>query len=101
MIHKLKKDILEIISIRSFLKVFNRLRREFMKLIDKDFLDKKLRKRKGFCNKCGDCCKGCKYLKDKKCIVYNNRPWFCYKEFPLDRLDQKIWGVKNCSYWFE
>jgi hypothetical protein len=84
------------------LKLPNKLRREFMKLLDNDYIKKKLQKRKGLCKKCGQCCKGCKHLgKDNLCKTYDNRPWTCYKDFPLDNLDKKIWQVRNCGYSFE
>jgi len=73
-----------------------------MQLIDKDYIKKKLVKRKGKCKKCGKCCIGCKHLdkKTKLCKVYESRPWFCYKDFPLDNTDKWIWNVKNCGYSF-
>jgi hypothetical protein len=87
---------------RFLLKPFNRLRREVMKLADKNYIQKKLAKRRGKCKKCGECCKGCRFLdvKTKLCKTYDNRPWLCYKEFPLDSLDKWIWNVKNCGYFF-
>lgn len=80
----------------------NKLRRFIMKLVDKDYLKNKLNKRKGECKRCGQCCKGCNFL-DKNtnlCIKYENRPFYCHKDFPIDKLDQKIIGVKNCGYNF-
>lgn len=73
-----------------------------MQLIDKNYINKKIAKRKGKCLKCGKCCEGCKFL-DKKtrlCRTYDNRPWNCYKEFPLDELDLKIWEIDECGYNF-
>jgi hypothetical protein len=74
----------------------------FMQLINKDYIKNKLKKRKGKCKKCGKCCKGCRFLNKKNnlCKVYKKRPVLCYKEFPIDKLDQRIWKVKNCSYSF-
>jgi hypothetical protein len=88
---------------RALLKPLNRLRRNSMQLIDKNYIKKKLAKRKGECKKCGKCCRGCKYLdtKTKLCIIYRKRPFICYKNFPLDKLDQWIWNVKDCGYRFE
>jgi hypothetical protein len=78
------------------------LRRKFMETVDRDYISKKLALRKGKCLKCGKCCLGCKYLdeKTKKCKVYKNRPWYCHKDFPIDNLDLKVFGVKNCGYRF-
>lgn len=73
-----------------------------MQFINKDHIKNKLAKRKGECKKCGKCCGDCKFLnkETKLCTIHENRPWNCYKDFPLDKLDQKIWGVKDCGYGF-
>ena len=47
------------------LRLLNRLRRNFMQLINKDYIKNKLKKRKGHCKKCGQCCKGCRHLDTK------------------------------------
>ncbi len=86
---------------RDLLKGLNRVRRMVGVLIDKDYIKKKIKKRKGQCNRCGECCKRCKYLKKNKCVIYNKRLWFCYKEFPLDKFDILIFGVKKCGYRFQ
>ncbi len=83
------------------LKTFNRLRRNIMILICPNYLDKKLSRRKGKCKQCGKCCLGCDYLKDNKCIVYEKRPWFCHKNFPIDEFDKRVFDAKNCGYWFK
>ena len=82
------------------LKLFNWLRRNIIKLIYPNYINKKILKRKGECRMCGDCCKGCKYLKNNKCLVYEKRPGFCNKDFPIDNFDKKVFRVKNCGYWF-
>jgi len=84
------------------LKPFIFLKANVSKRIDKTYLNKKLEKRKGKCKKCGQCCKYCKLLdkNTKLCKVYKNRPILCYKDFPLDKLDQKVWNVNNCGYLF-
>jgi len=86
----------------SLLKLPNRLRRNFMQIIDKNYLSKKLSNRSGECLKCGQCCRGCKYfdVETKLCKVYENRQWFCHRDFPIDKLDQKIFKVKDCGYKF-
>ncbi|MEM4230321.1 MAG: YkgJ family cysteine cluster protein [Candidatus Pacearchaeota archaeon] len=88
---------------RFLLKPLNKLRRVIIQLIDKNYIKDKLKKRKGKCKKCGQCCKGCKYLnkRTRLCKTYSDRPWTCYKEFPLDKIDQWIWDVKNCGYKFK
>ena len=85
------------------LKLPNHLRRSVICIYDKEYINKKISKRKGECKKCGKCCRGCIHL-DKKsnlCKIYSNRPLLCHKNFPLDKLDQKIWNVKDCGYSFE
>lgn len=77
--------------------------RKLIRLLDKDYLAKKLERRQGRCKRCGECCKKCRLL-DKKtrlCTTYENRPWLCYKEFPLDEFDKKLWDTKDCGYCFD
>ena len=85
------------------LKLINRFRRKLMQRVNKDYIKNKLSKRKGKCKKCGKCCKGCKHLNAKTnlCKIYKNRPWFCHKNFPIDKMDQKVFRIKNCGYSFE
>jgi len=89
---------------RELLKPFNYARRLILRSIDKNYLKKQIKKRKGKCKKCGKCCCSCIHLdkKTKLCRVYSKRPWYCYKDFPLDGLDKKIWNVeKTCGYKFK
>ena len=76
----------------------NFLIKKIFQICDKNYIKNKLKKRKGKCNKCGECCKMCFYLdkKTKLCKVYYKRPILCYREFPLDKTDQEIWGVESC-----
>ena len=85
------------------LKLSSALKRKVMPLIKKDYVRKKLEKRKGECRRCGQCCRGCPNLgKDNLCRVYENRPsWLCFRDFPLDELDQRAWNVKDCGYSFD
>ena len=91
--------------INETMKVVDGYRKFLFQKFDKNYTKKKLRKRKGKCLKCGKCCEGCFYLNKKThlCKIYKTRPrWMCYKEFPLDKLDQKLWHVeKCCGYKFE
>ena len=86
------------------MKPINRIRRFLMQRANSAYIKNQLKKRKGRCRKCGKCCKGCTSLdkKTKLCKIYKRRPWICYKEFPLDKTDQKIWKVeKVCGYKFK
>jgi heterodisulfide reductase subunit C len=86
-------------------KVIDGSRRFLMRKLSKNYIKNKLKKRKGKCLKCGVCCIGCPFLNKKThlCKIYKKRPaLMCYKDFPLDRIDQKIWHVeKICGYKFE
>ncbi len=88
---------------KSLLKPFFVLSRKFMQLIDKDYIKNKLKKRKGNCKRCGKCCGKCKHLDKttKLCKIHTSRPALCYKEFPLDKSDQKLWNAKKCGYKFK
>jgi hypothetical protein len=87
------------------LKSVNALRRILARQFYKDYPKNKLKKRKGKCKKCGECCRGCFFLdnKTKLCKIYKNRPRFiCHKDFPLDKEEQRIWQVeKVCGYKFK
>jgi hypothetical protein len=88
---------------KELLKPIDRISKEFMKLADKNYVNKKLKNREGKCLKCGQCCKRCRFL-DKEtnlCRVYDSRPLMCHKDFPLDKTEQWIWGVKGCGYSFK
>ncbi|OGJ12413.1 hypothetical protein A3K82_02615 [Candidatus Pacearchaeota archaeon RBG_19FT_COMBO_34_9] len=87
---------------RGILKTINALRRRIMQLINNNYIKNKLAKRRGKCRKCGKCCRHCKFLnrETKLCKVYKKSPWNCHKDFPLDKLDQKIWNIKDCGYSF-
>jgi hypothetical protein len=54
---------------------------------------------KGECSKCGECCSGCHYYKNKVCDDYDNRPKTCI-DFPLegDLLSKKF---PNCSFYLD
>jgi hypothetical protein len=85
------------------LKPINVLVRRMNNLANKNYTKNKLKKRIGKCNKCAECCKGCRHLdkNTKLCKIYKTRNFMCYKEFPLDDLDKKIWNVKDCGYKFK
>jgi len=91
--------------VREFIKLLDYIRREILQKFNSHYLEDKLKKRRGKCKQCGRCCKGCPELNNKthKCMVYKNRnPMMCHKDFPLDKFDQKLFGVdKTCGYWFE
>lgn len=68
------------------------------------YLYNSLEKRKGECKKCGRCESRCIYYdRDKHlCEVYNNRPDWCYKDFPIDKIELKSLGLyEKCGYYWE
>jgi len=91
--------------LREYAKVLDYWRRELIQKFNKNYLKNKLKKRRGKCKKCGKCCEGCTYLdkETKLCHHYRDRPALsCHKDFPLDKADQKLFGVeKTCGYRFK
>jgi len=94
---------------KQFIKELNRFCtfkfKQFCIRLNKNYLKNRLAKRIGKCKRCGKCCEGCSFL-DKQtrlCTIYENRPGsFCYRDLPLSRRDQKVWGVeKVCGYSFK
>lgn len=71
-------------------------------IIGRKYAEYKIRKRRGKCLDCGNCCfnhqemRYCIHRKNGKCEVYEERK--CNKFFPLDNLDVKIVGCKG--YYF-
>lgn len=93
---KFKKESLKAVSL---------VKRFFLDGFIRDYELKRICKRKGKCKRCGRCCGDCKYLikkgKNKICKVYKNRPFLCYKNFPLSEFDKKVWDVEEyCGYKF-
>lgn len=87
---------------RRILKLGNRLRRSFFSFFNQDYIKDKLKDRRGSCIMCGKCCKGCKHLDEhNKCKVYEKRPVYCHQLFPIDKMDQKVFGVTDCGYYFQ
>ena len=54
--------------------------------------------RKGRCNMCGTCCKGCNQLgADNKCKIYKRR-WWCEINFPINR--QQLKTQPDCGFYW-
>ena len=74
----------------------------------KNYVKKKLKKRKGNCSKCGECCKNriygvkCIYLNDKNlCSIYDDRMKIC-RAFPIDVLSIRLARLEGkCSYYWD
>jgi len=87
-----------------FMKLSSVLKRNIIPIFDKDYVQKKLSKRRGECRRCGQCCRGCPFLdvQTMLCKTYDHRPvGVCFKEFPLEEKDQRAWGVKGCGFFFD
>ena len=69
------------------------------------YVMKSLKQRKGECKHCGLCCWDCYELayKDGKsyCEAYSNRPKWCKRDLPFDKLDLKLSRYKDCGYYWE
>lgn len=84
------------------LEKINDIRINLLYLFYSQYFIKKHKSRKGECKQCGECCKGCFLLTEgNKCSVYNDRPRWCVKDLPLDKLDIKLRDLKNCGYYWD
>jgi hypothetical protein len=72
-------------------------------ILDADYVEKRLELRRGECLRCGACCRTCSHLdiETHLCKTYSDRPWYCNRDFPLDRVDQMAFRVEaRCGYRF-
>lgn len=85
------------------LKGIDSIRRTILYLLFPIYVRNSLGKRKGECKNCGKCCGDCTCMdENNRCKIYNTRPEiFCLKEFPIDRLQLKLWGIKDCGYYWD
>lgn len=90
--------------------LYQYLRRRYLLLFKKDYINKSLENRKGECNNCG-CCDSikigffkfkCKYFKNGECSIYDTdkMPYLC-RIYPIDEKDK--WGSskEGCGYYWE
>ncbi len=86
-------------------KTFNKIRRFFVCLVKKDYVEEQERQRSGECFSCGKCCMlpfRCPFLigdeHNYRCAIYNERPGQC-RAFPID--DRDLMDVNyQCGYFF-
>jgi hypothetical protein len=94
-----------LVFISDLMRMIELYRKAILRKFIKDYDKKLLKKRLGKCKMCGKCCEGCWHLNKKTnlCKIYKKRPSIlCYKNFPLDERDQKVWEVKKfCGYKFK
>ena len=73
---------------------------KFLLKFRKSYVKYKLKTRKGFCSKCGDCCrfKGlkCPYLKNNLCTIQERKPEAC-KLFPIDEIQKN----NKCTFFWD
>jgi hypothetical protein len=75
-------------------------------LIDENYIDKSLAKRKGVCHywKCeAKCCGPCAFLKnDYSCYLYDKKRLNkCYNNFPVDEFELKYYRLeKDCGFYW-
>jgi len=81
----------------------NEIRIDFLRFCYPKYISDKLSLRQGSCtpDDCGAvCCGSCKYLKDRRCTIYNSRKsQFCYNDFPIDEWEIRWLGYKCGYYW--
>ena len=89
---------------RRFFRIVNVIRLLVLYTVGREYIKLKLKTRNGGCLKCGVCCTNCSFLdkETKLCKIYNSRPSWCHKDFPVDEWDKKLGGVKDiCGYYWD
>jgi len=98
-------------SVLTFIRMkLGKLRRDlytkFLLKFRRNYVKYKLRTRKGFCSKCGDCCRfkslTCPYLKNNLCTIHKKKPKEC-RMFPIDEI-QKILTIgrnNRCTFYWD
>lgn len=85
------------------------LRRRFLFLFRKKYVQESVTLRKGGCRRC-PCChtpglfskkNHCQYLKGQSCLLFDAKlPLFC-KLYPIDEKDKTPFGKTHCGYYWE
>jgi len=81
------------------------LRIRYLVYFKPKYIVNQLLTRKGGCTKNGCCCYMttffCPYIKDGKCSVYKEQPFFC-RIFPIDKKSIRLSHVENkCGYYWD
>jgi len=83
-------------------------RRRFLLKYRTNYIENKLKLRKGNCLKCGECCNTfgtifntrCIFLSENNlCNIYKDRFITC-KSFPIDEVELKLTGMNNCGFYW-
>lgn len=90
-----------------FSAVLTQIRRRYYYIFRKKKLFESLKKRKGYCSGCGQCCCTyfkCPFLKKSgervSCQIHNRKPTAC-RIYPFDEKDFFPHLKETCTYWFE
>jgi len=89
------------------------IRRNLYNIFKKRYIEEQLKKRKGKCNQCGNCCRAteaifikCKYLKGNKCEIFDKLhfkrdPKCRLYQYPFDEKDKFMANKKYACglYW--
>ena len=82
------------------------LRRRYLFIFKRSYVNKMLSKRQGSCDGCGGMCcirnMNCSFFKKGKCSIYNKGiPLFC-KIYPIDQKDIELGGMSDvCQFYWE
>ena len=81
----------------------NYIRRVLFKKYRLEQYNKTINERLGRCKTCGKCCFYCEHLsKTNKCLIYDKRPKWCLKDFPIDEKEIKAYRLKGkCGYYWK
>lgn len=97
--------IIRLIGGGKFKYLYASLRRRWLYLFRRGYVERQLRRRSGGCSECGGtCCRKtmpwCRYLDAGRCLLYGGQPLFC-RIFPIDERDQELCDVRGtCGYRF-
>ncbi len=84
--------------------IYEMLRKRYLWYFNRDYVLQGLSERRGYCNKCGECCKTvkCPFVGPYKlCKKYDSLGIFC-KLYPFDQKAIRLSGVEDkCSYYWD
>jgi len=84
----------------------NQVKRRYLMLLKKEVVEKGIKKRRGECLGCGECCKAsfpCPFLYEKDgkflCKIHETKPEVC-KTYPFNEADFFPHAREKCGYYF-
>jgi len=82
------------------------VKRRYLMLLKKESVEDGLRRRRGECLGCGECCKAsfpCPFLFEKEgswlCKIHETKPEVC-KTYPFNEADMFPHAASKCGYYF-